>query len=63
MTQALRSLFYSFYEEGIRRQFDLPSLLDEPEARDLFVMVSGLMMRAGSYEDRATLIQSRARTD
>jgi hypothetical protein len=63
MTQALRSLFYSFYEEGIRRQFDLPSLLDESEARDLFVMVSDLMMRAGSYEDRTNLIRSRARTD
>ena len=60
MTQALRSLFYSFYEEGTRRQFDLPSLLDEAEAQDLFLMVSDLMLRAGSYEDRVSMIELRA---
>lgn len=61
ITQALRALFYPFYEEGIRRQVDLPSLLDDPEAQDLFVMVAELMMRVGSYEERTSLIQSRAR--
>ena len=62
MVQALRSLFYSFYEEGFRRQFDLSSLLDEPEARDLFVMVADLMKRAGSYEERIKNIQSKTET-
>jgi hypothetical protein len=56
----IRSLFYSFYEEGIRRQFDLPSLLDEAETQDLFVMVSDFMLRAGSYENRISMIESRA---
>jgi hypothetical protein len=53
-------LFYPFYEEGIRRQFDLPSLLDEAETQDLFAMVSDLMLRAGSYENRISMIESRA---
>jgi len=61
ITQALRALFYPFYEEGFRRQVDLPSLLDDPETQDLFVIVAELMMRAGSYEERISLIQSRAR--
>lgn len=60
MIRLIRSLFYSFYEEGIRRQFDLPSLLDEAEVQDLFVMVSDLMLRAGSYEERISMIESRA---
>lgn len=60
MIRALRSSFYPFHEEGIRRQFDLPSLLDEAEAQDLFVMVSELMLRAGSYETRINAIESQA---
>ena len=62
MIRLIRSLFYSFYEEGFRRQFDLPSLLDEAEVQDLFVMVSDLMLRAGSYEERIGMIESRADT-
>jgi hypothetical protein len=62
MTNALRSMFYSFHEEGVRRQFDLPSLLDDPETRDLFVMVAELMKRAGSYENRIDAIQRQAGT-
>lgn len=62
MVRLIRSLFYPFYEEGIRRQFDLPSLLDEAEVQDLFVMVSDLMLRAGSYEERIGMIESRADT-
>jgi hypothetical protein len=60
MVRLIRSLFYPFYEEGIRRQFDLPSLLDEAETQDLFAMVSDLMLRAGSYENRISMIESRA---
>ena len=60
MTNALRSMFYSFHEEGIRRQFDMASLLGEREMHDLFVMVSELMKRAGSYEDRIEAITARA---
>ena len=39
-----------------RRQFDLPSLLDDRQTHDLFIMVSELMNRAGSYEDRIDAI-------
>ncbi|MDJ0916996.1 MAG: hypothetical protein QNJ05_04470 [Woeseiaceae bacterium] len=59
MSTAMRSMFYAFHEEGIRRQFDLPSLLDERETHDLFVMVSELLVRAGSYEDRTDSIAAR----
>lgn len=48
MSSALRSMFFSFHEEGIRRQFSLPSLLDERETRDLLIMVSDLIDRAGA---------------
>lgn len=49
MSGALRSMFFSFHEDGIRRQFSLPSLLDEREARDLLIMVSDLIDRAGKH--------------
>lgn len=61
MSNALRSMFYSFHEDGIRRQFDMNSLLDEREMQDLFLMVSELIERAGSYEDRIETITARAR--
>lgn len=48
MSNALRSMFYAFREDGIRRQLDMPSLLDEREMRDLSIMVSELVARAGS---------------
>lgn len=62
ITQALISLFYSFHEEGIRRQIDVSSLLDARETQDLFVMVAEFLRRAGSYEDRASLIGVNAGT-
>lgn len=62
ITQALIALFYSFHEEGIRRQFDMSSLLDARETQDLFVMVAEFLRRAGSYEDRASLIGVNAGT-
>ena len=62
ISNALRSMFYAFHEDGIRRQFDMSSLLDEREMRDLFIMVSELIDRAGSYEDRTDAIAGRAGT-
>ncbi|MCL7992259.1 MAG: hypothetical protein M8840_14110 [marine benthic group bacterium] len=50
MSSALRSMFFSFHEDGIRRQFSLPSLLDERETRDLLIMVSGLVDRAAKHD-------------
>jgi hypothetical protein len=50
MSSALRSMFFSFHEDGIRRQFSLPSLLDERETRDLLIMVSDLVDRAGKHD-------------
>ena len=61
MSNALRSMFYAFHEDGIRRQFDMTSLLGEHEIHDLFIMISELMERAGSYEDRVEAIAARAR--
>ena len=60
MSNALRSLMYSFHEDLVRRVCDLTSLLDERESRDLLVMVLELEKRCGSYEDRTRLIQERA---
>ena len=48
MSSALRSMFFSFHEDGVRRQFSLPTLLDEHETRDLLIMVSELFDRAGN---------------
>lgn len=62
MSAALRSMFYAFHEDGVRRQFDMSSLLDDREMRDLFIMVSELIDRAGSYEDRTDAIAARAVT-
>lgn len=62
MTSALRSMFYSFHEECTRRQFDMTSLLDQREAHELYIMVSELMKRAGSYEDRVQAIGREAGT-
>jgi hypothetical protein len=50
MSSALRSMFFSFQEDGIRRQFSLPALLDERETRDLVIMVSDLVDRAGKHD-------------
>jgi hypothetical protein len=61
MSNALRSMFYAFHEDGIRRQFDMNSMLEEREMHDLFIMVSELIQRAGSYEDRIDAISDRAR--
>lgn len=59
MTDGLRSTFYAFHEDGIRRQCDMSSLLDEHEMRGLAVLVSKLIARASSYEDRIETIRWR----
>ena len=50
MSSALRSMFFAFHEDGIRKQFSLASLLDEREMRDLLIMVSDLIDRAGKHD-------------
>lgn len=60
MSNALRSMFYAFHEDGIRRQFNMTSLLDERETHDLFVMVSELIDRTGHHEGRFDAIAARA---
>ncbi len=62
MGAALRSLMYAFHEHATRHQCDLPSLLDECQARELMIMVAQLENRAGDYEDRIRQITSRADT-
>jgi hypothetical protein len=62
MAAALRSLMYPFHEHATRHQCNLPSLLDERQARELMIMVAQLEIRAGNYEDRIRDITSRADT-
>ncbi len=62
MAAALRSLMYAFHEHATRHQCDLPSLLDEHQARELIIMVAQLEKRAGDYDDRIAAITSRADT-
>jgi hypothetical protein len=62
MAAALRSLMYAFHEHATRHQCDLPSLLDERQARELMIMVAQLEKRAGDYDDRISAITSRADT-
>jgi hypothetical protein len=60
MLFALRSLLYAFHEDGIRRQFGLPPVLTDTAVRDLVVMVSELVERAGDYGKRVRAIEARA---
>jgi len=62
MTNAMRALLYSFHEDNIRHVCDLPSLLDEREARELMIMVAELEKRSGSYDQRTREIRERAGT-
>jgi hypothetical protein len=62
MAAALRSLMYPFHEHATRHHCNLPSLLDEREARELTIMVSQLEERAGDYEERVREIESRSDT-
>lgn len=60
MTQALRSLLYAFHEDRIRRQCDLPRVLNDRATRDLIMMVSELAARAGDYTAQVRAISDRA---
>ena len=62
MAAALRSLMYPFHEYATRHHCNLPSLLDERQARELTIMVSQLEKRAGDYEERVREIESRSDT-
>ena len=59
MSNALRSLHYSFHENVARRCCDLNLLLDDREERDLMIMVTELAKRSGSYEERIAAITAR----
>ena len=60
MTNAMRSLHYAFHENVVRRRCQLPRLLDDRDERDLLIMVTELVKRGGSYDDRAAEIRGRA---
>lgn len=62
MSNALRSLQYSFHENVARRCCDLNLLLDDREERDLMIMVTELGKRSGSYEERIAAITEQADT-
>lgn len=47
MTDAMRALLYAFYEDRVRRQCDLPGLLNERAADDLATMVAALADDSG----------------
>ena len=62
MSQALRSLLYSFHEDHVRRLCKLPLVLNERATRELILMISELADRAGDYQDRVKAITERAGT-
>ena len=62
MTDALRSLMYSFHEDLARRLSNLPLILNDRGTRELVTMISELADRAGSYEQRVSEITERAGT-
>ena len=48
MTDAMRALLYAFHENRVRRQCDLPGLLNDRAANDLATMVSALADELGT---------------
>jgi len=62
MTSVMRDLMYTFHEDEVRRQCELPVLLEDAEIRDLRIMVSELVTRSGNYEERASEIRRKADT-
>lgn len=62
MADAMRALQYSWHEDFVRRQCDLPQIIDERETRDLMIMVTELARRAGNYDDRNQAIRQQANT-
>ncbi len=63
MSNAMRSLQYSFHEDVVRRRCNLPLILDDRDNRELLIMVSELALRSGSYQDRVAKICRQAETD
>jgi len=59
MSNAMRALQYSFYEDVVRRRCDLPRFIDDRDERDLMIMVTELAKRSGNYEDRIAAISNR----
>ena len=47
MTEAMRALLYAFHENRVRRQCDLPELLNDRAASDLATMVTALADESG----------------
>ena len=62
MSNALRSLLYSFHEDLARRLAGMPLILNDRSTRELVTMISELAERAGDYEHRVTAITDRAGT-
>ena len=62
MTTALRSLLYPFHEDVVRRECDLPRMLDDSATKDLVMMIAELAERSGDYDDRVAAISERAGT-
>jgi hypothetical protein len=50
MASVLRAFFYTIHEDDERRQKQLPTLLSEPERRDLQTMVTELRREAGAQK-------------
>lgn len=63
MSNAMRSLQYSFHEDVVRRRCNLPLILDDRDNRELLIMVTELAIRSGSYQDRVAKICRHAETD
>lgn len=62
MSNALRSLLYSFHEDLARRLTGMPLMLNERSMRELVTMISELAQRAGDYGQRVEAISHRAGT-
>jgi hypothetical protein len=63
VSNAMRALQYSFHEDIVRRRCDLTPVLDDQDNRELLIMVSELVERSGSYQDRVVAICTQADTD
>ena len=62
MSNAMRALQYSYYEDIVRRRCDLPRILDDRDSRDLSIMVAELATRSGSYQERVAAIRRQVNT-
>ena len=60
MTNVMRALSYTWHEDRVRRESDLPRLLDEMAVRDLRTMMTELKERCGNYDARASEIRREA---